>query len=44
MITGMSYGESGLTREERDQSNFLINQFNRGMRLQEEDLQHFDCR
>lgn len=41
--TSTNTGESGLTREERDQSKFLIGQFNRGMRLKEEDLQHFDA-
>lgn len=41
--TSTNTGESGLTREERDNANFLIGQYNRGMRLKEEDLKHFDA-
>jgi glutamate synthase domain-containing protein 2 len=41
--TSTNTGESGLTNEERDNAKYLIGQYNRAMRLKEEDLQHCDA-
>jgi glutamate synthase domain-containing protein 2 len=41
--TSTNTGESGLTNEERDNAKYLIGQYNRAMRLKEEDLQYCDA-
>ncbi|MFZ3591831.1 FMN-binding glutamate synthase family protein [Bacillus sp. DJP31] len=41
--TSTNTGESGLTNEERDNANLLIGQYNRAMRMKEEDLKHLDA-
>ncbi|MEQ6389948.1 FMN-binding glutamate synthase family protein [Bacillaceae bacterium S4-13-58] len=41
--TSTNTGESGFTNEERDSAKFLIGQYNRAMRLKEQDLKEFDA-
>lgn len=41
--TATNTGETGLTDEERDSANLLIGQYNRAMRMKEEDLKHLDA-
>lgn len=41
--TSTNTGESGLTNEERENAKILIGQYNRAMRMKEEDLQHLDA-
>ncbi|WP_019416175.1 FMN-binding glutamate synthase family protein [Paenisporosarcina sp. TG20] len=40
--TSTNTGETGLTPEERDNAKLLIGQYNRAMRMKEEDLRHLD--
>ncbi|MFZ3589898.1 FMN-binding glutamate synthase family protein [Bacillus sp. DJP31] len=41
--TSTNTGETGLTNEERDNAKILIGQYNRAMRMKEEDLKHLDA-
>ena len=41
--TSTNTGEAGLTNEERDNAKFLIGQYNRAMRMKEEDLHQLDA-
>jgi glutamate synthase domain-containing protein 2 len=41
--TSTNTGESGLTNEERDNAKYLIGQYNRAMRMKEEDLHQLDA-
>jgi glutamate synthase domain-containing protein 2 len=41
--TSTNTGESGLTKEERDNANILIGQYNRAMRMKEGDLKYLDA-
>lgn len=41
--TSTNTGETGLTNEERDNATLLVGQYNRAMRMKEEDLKHLDA-
>lgn len=41
--TSTNTGESGLTVEERENAKFLVGQYNRAMRMKEDDLKHLDA-